>query len=214
MYAGIAASLVSIFFLLCITEYLWRKNIVVVETSRKIIHIGTGIIIAFWPYYVEWPIITGLSIAMLAVISISYTCNIFGSIHSVQRITKGEILYPVSVGLCSLFQPEPWIFALAILHLALADGMAALIGLKYGKRTAYTKLSRGKSVAGSAAFFVTSFVLLMLGALLLPGADIDYMPIIFACIALGLTVLESLSWYGLDDITVPLGVVAVLSLLA
>ncbi len=96
---------------------------------------------------------------MHLVVLVSHKLKIFKSIHLVDRITKGELLYPIGIAICAFLEPIPWVFTAAILHLALADGMAAIIGTHYGHKTRYTLISHGKSVAGSAAFFVTSFAI-------------------------------------------------------
>lgn len=211
MLLKVALSLVGIFVLLLATEYLWRSKVVHIETSRKIVHMGTGIVVAFWPYYISWTLIQLLSLAMLIVIVISYQLNIFKSIHSIERLTIGEILYPVGIGICALLQPAHWIFTVAILHLTLADGLAAIIGIKYGHRNRYTLMSHGKSVAGSSAFFITSFVILVAASFFVGGVQHSYLW--FAWAALTLTFVENISWYGLDDITVPVTAIVILTVL-
>jgi dolichol kinase len=212
MFIRFFIGLTAIFALLCVTELLWRRGKLRVEASRKVIHIGTGVIIAFLPYFLSWTAIQLLSLALLIVIVISYKLNIFRSIHSVKRITKGEILYPIGIGLCALLEPAPWVFAIAILHLALADGIAALIGVHYGKRTAYTIISHGKSLAGSAAFFIVSFCIFAGASVLVADDKLPAYYVSFAGAALILTVVENVSWYGLDDITVPVSVIVILTL--
>jgi phytol kinase len=204
-------SLAIIASLLLVTEYLWRKKIVEVETSRKMVHIGTGVVIAFWPYILDWWIIQALSLVMLIAIFISFKFHIFKSIHSVQRMTRGEILFPIGVGLCALLEPPEWVFTAAILHLALADGMAALVGIRFGKDMQYTVWGNLKSVAGSAAFFITS-VLIFVGAVVLTP-QYDHLQLIgwFVFSAVLLTVAENVSPYGLDDLTVPVGVVLLMT---
>lgn len=213
MIRGLVFSLVAIFAVLIITEYLWRSKKLDVEISRKIIHMTTGTMIAFWPFYLTWTVIQILSLLLLIVILISFKFHIFKSIHSVKRLTRGEILFPIGVGLCALLEPAPWVFTAAILHLALADGFAAIIGVHYGKSTRYTILSHGKSLVGSTAFFITSFVILVSASLFVSENTQPYMYGWFIWSALVLTFVENISWYGLDDITVPISVIIILTLL-
>ena len=206
-------SFFAIFLLLMVTEYLWRSKRLHIETSRKIVHIGTGVIIAFWPYFISWELIQLASLLLLAVVFISYRFKIFRSIHSIKRLTVGELLYPVGIGLCTLLEPAPWAFTIAILHLTLADGLAAVAGIKYGRRTMYNILSHKKSLVGSGVFFTTSLVILVTASWILPDSDLPEYYGYFLLISLGLTVIENLSWYGLDDISVPLATIALLHLL-
>lgn len=214
MLLGLILSLLAVFVLLVVTEALWRAGKLEAEASRKTIHIGTGVIIAFWPYFLSWGVIAGLMLLFLAVVLVSRKLSIFKSIHSVERLTRGEVLYPVGIGLCALLQPAPWVFTLAILHLALADGIAAIVGTRYGKRTRYFLLSHGKSAAGSLAFFTTSFAIFALGSLLVPDNGLPPVYGGFLLAALALTLIENVSWYGLDDVTVPVSAIVVVTLLA
>ncbi len=213
MQLELLASLGAIAVLILVTEYLWRHGKLHVEVSRKIIHMGTGALIAWWPHYMGWTTIQLLTLAMLVAILLSYKFRIFKSIHSVKRLTRGEILYPVGIGLCALLEPAPWVFSVAVLHLALADGLAAIAGVRYGHRTRYTIISHGKSLVGSAAFFVTSFLIFTIASFIVSENGLPHLYGWFLWSALTLTFVENISWYGLDDITVPLSVIVILTVL-
>jgi phytol kinase len=206
-------SLLAIFLLLLVMEYLWRTGKVHSEVSRKVVHMGTGVMIAFWPLYIKWEIIQLLSVVMLVVVLISHHFHIFKSIHSVKRLTRGEILYPIGIGISAFLEPSPWVFTAAILHLALADGIAAIVGLHFGHKTRYTLISHGKSLVGSAAFFVTSFAIFVSASFLVSDNALPHLYGWFLWSALTLTFVENISWYGLDDITVPLSVIIILTVL-
>lgn len=207
-------SLAAIFVLLIVTEYMFREGRLHVEVSRKLIHMGTGVLVALWPLFLSWTQIQLLAALMLAVVLLSHRLHIFKSIHSVPRITKGEILYPIGILLCALLEPAPWIFSVAILHLALADGMAAIIGVHYGQKTRYWLISHGKSLAGSAAFLITSFLIFAVASFVVTDSGLPHVYGSFLLAALTLTALENVSWYGLDDITVPIGVIVILTALS
>lgn len=202
---------ILIFCLLLFSEFLWRKKVVKVEASRKIVHMGTGVLVAFLPFFIAWSAIQALSIAFLAVILLSAKFKILKSIHAVKRVTKGEILYAVGIGICAFLQPADWIFTVAILHLALADALAAVIGTKWGRSTRYTFLSHGKSLLGSMVFFYTSMAIF---AGLILAQPVDGLPsnyLLLLVMPTILTLLENISWYGTDNISVPLAVVVLLS---
>lgn len=213
MLISLACTLLPILVLVLTTEYLWRTKKLSIEVSRKIIHIGTGVMIAFWPFFLNWTVIQLLSVALLAVVLVSYKFHLFKSIHSVERITRGEVLYPIGIGLCALLEPTVWVFTAAILHLALADGLAAIVGVKYGKKNSYQLLSHGKSLAGSLAFLATSFAIFTAASFLVSDQALPHLYGWFLWSALVLTIVENISWYGLDDITVPLGVIILLTVL-
>lgn len=209
LYVIVALS--AIFCLLILAELLWRTKRLEVEISRKIVHIGTGIIVASWPYYLDWTTIQLLSLALLAVVIVSYKLRIFQSIHAIERLTIGEVLYPVGIGICALLSPAPWVFTVAVLHLTLADGLAAIIGLKYGKKNRYMLISHGKSLAGSGTFFLVSFLLLTVSSFVIDEHALPHMYGLFLLSAFILTLVENISWYGLDDVTVPIAVIVILT---
>jgi phytol kinase len=213
MWLYLIITLLAIFLLLIITEWLWRKSKLHIETSRKIVHIGTGIIVAFWPLYLDWTTIQLLSLLLLAVVFASFRLRIFRSIHDIDRLTIGEILYPVGIGICAFLEPAPWMFTAAILHLTLADGLAAIVGIKYGRKNRYTILSHGKSLIGSTTFFMTSLAIIVAASFFVSEANLPHNYPLFVLAALTLTFVENISWYGLDDITVPLSVIILLTIL-
>lgn len=202
---------VAISLLLLITEFMWRSGRVQVETSRKMIHMGTGMIVAFMPFFIRYELIQLLSLAFLLVVIASYKFQFFQSIHSVNRFTIGEILYPVGIGVCALLEPAPWIFTAAILHLAIADSVASIVGHKWGRRTRYFIVTHGKSLVGSAAFFVTSSLIFAAAIPFVMASSLPSLPLLLIFCPLVLTGLENLSLFGSDDLTVPIAVIVLLS---
>lgn len=200
-----------VFSMLLLSEFLWRKKIVTVEVSRKMIHMGTGVLVAFLPFFMSWKNIQALSIAFLVVILLSSQYKILKSIHAVKRVTKGEILYAVGIGVCAFLEPAPWIFTVAILHLALADALAAVVGTKWGKRTKYTLLSHGKSFLGSLVFFYASMTIFLGVIILQPAEALPSNYLLLLVLPTILTLLENISWYGLDNVSIPLATTILLS---
>ena len=204
----IILSLVFIFLVLIISEFLWRSNKLEPETARKFIHIAIGSFIAFWPLYMSWRTIQLLSVAMFLGVLVSYQFGIFGAIHHVKRRTSGELWYPIGVGLSACMTTQPWIFCVAILHLSLADGAAAIVGTKWGlHHKSYQIGTHTKSFLGSLAFFIVSCTLSLIAYIVLrdelPGVSIA----VFATMPFLATAVESISRRGLDNVFVPLSVI-------
>ena len=181
---------IAIFFLIQASEYLFKKKYIGSETSRKLIHMGTGVIVAFTPYFLEWREIQLLSIAFLLVIGVSSKFRDFRSIHSVKRITKGEILYTIGIGICAL---------------------AAVVGLKWGKRTKYMLLSHGKSMLGSMTFFYVSMAIMFSAYLFVEPENLPDTFLLLIVAPAILTLLENISWYGSDNVTIPVMAIVLLS---
>jgi dolichol kinase len=98
--------------------------------------------------------------------------------------------------------------------LSVADGGAAVAGRLWGKKTIYKVWNRKalqKSIVGTFAFFILSFVCLGVGWVA-GGAEImrTYPIIAFMLIPISTTVLENVSPYGTDNLLTPLYVAFVL----
>lgn len=208
---AIVLSLGIIFALLVISEFLWRKGQLEPETARKSIHIIVGSFIAFWPLYMSWQTIQLLCLAMFLGVLTSYQFGVFGAIHKVKRRTSGELWYPLGIGLASLLTIQPWIFTVAILHLSLADGFAAVVGKKYAIRHYQIGLHT-RSFLGSFTFLMISLGLCMFAFFVLRGELPGVSLAVFAVAPFLFTAVESISRHGLDNVFIPLSVVVVLGL--
>lgn len=196
------------FAVLCIGEFGWRKGWLKNEIGRKFVHIIVGSFVAFWPLFLTWNQILFLSAAFVVVVGVSKYFGILRAIHSIQRPTWGEIFFAVSVGLLALLTQDGWMYMAALLHMSLADGLAAIIGTQFGKRNQYNVLGHVKSVAGSMTFFFVSVAILIGYSI---GTDTPISWTVLAGTSLAATVLENTSTRGLDNITVPVWVAVVLS---
>jgi phytol kinase len=198
---NVLITLVVTFIILIINELWWRKRDVHGEFSRKFVHVTVGCYVAFWPFYLSWTQIEILSVAFFVVVALSKYLNIFHAINSVQRPTWGELFFALSVGIIALMTHDKWIYSASVLQMALADGLAAIIGIRFGRKVSYRILGHTKSIVGTLTFFVVSF--LILAAFEHYGKihiSLAWMVIAsaFACI------LENLAAYGLDNLLVPL----------
>lgn len=208
---AVTLSLSAIAALLITTEVLWRKSKLEPETARKIIHILVGSFIAFWPLYMSWLTIQILCAVLFAGIFVSYQTGVFGAIHKVKRKTSGELWYPIGILAAALLTNQPWIFCVAVLHMSLADGLAAVIGKKYGQMH-YQIGQHTRSLVGSATFLVVSFGLCVFANIVLqnelPGISLA----VFAITPFLVTAVESISRHGLDNLFIPMTVVFALGL--
>jgi phytol kinase len=177
------------------------------EVSRKFIHITIGSFVAFWPLYLTWQQIELLSLAFVVVVLLSQQFNVFRAIHSVQRPTWGEIFFGLSVGLVAVTTHNPAIYAVALLHMSLADGLAAIVGVKYGASNAYQLFGHRKSIAGTMAFAIVSTLILVAFSWHQDiGFHLSFVPLI-----LGAAIIENFAVRGLDNLAIPLLVAFVLS---
>ncbi len=209
----IILTLLGIAGLIIFTESLWRAKRLNPEIARKLIHLSVGCVISIWPHFISYSAIQILSLMMLVGVFISYKFRIFGSIHGVKRSTRGELLYPISILACALLEPAPWIFTAAILHLAIADGLAAIVGSKVNGWSRYKILGHEKSLIGTGVFFLSSLIIISACYVYLDAEDlVGVAPLTIVGITSLATVVENVSWYGLDNLTVPISLVILLSI--
>jgi phytol kinase len=177
------------------------------ELIRKIVHIGTGnvILFAWWLHIPAWIGITA-SILASVVTLLSYRFPILPGINSVGRKSLGTFFYAVSIGLLIAWFwsiQQPHYAALGILVMTWGDGLAALIGQRFGKHT-YTVLGVKKSWEGSLTMVVVSYIVCSLIFLGVQGNiwSTWSVSLVVAVVATG---LEAFSVYGIDNLSVPLG---------
>lgn len=203
----------GVFFLLVLSEYLWRAQHVRGEVGRKLVHVTVGMFVAFWPYFMTWQEIRVMCLAFFVVVFISQKLNTFRAIHEVSRKTHGELLFPVGILLTSFLSLSPLMFTVAVLHLALADGFAAIIGTLYGRHRQYKVFNYKKSYIGSFTFWFISFLLIGY-TVLTQGSDYAIANIwIVLWLPLVATFMENAGILGTDNVLVPLVVVGGLSTL-
>jgi len=206
----LALCLAVVFFMLVLAEYLRRKKHIQGEVARKFVHISVGSFVATWPFFMPWNEIRLLCVAFLIVVMIDRRVKIFKSVHSVKRKTIGDIMFPLGIVLVTFVADSPWIFAAAILHLSLGDGFAAIFGQHFHPRFGYRILGQTKSFVGSGVFAVTSLIITLAFLYGAPLTFASVVPIIFL-LPISTSLLESLSLFGVDNVTVPVFVAFVLT---
>ena len=143
---------------------------------------------------------------MVVLVSIKF--RVFNSIHAVSRNAMGEVLFAAIIGILAFISTDQWIFAAAMLHLSLADGLAAVIGLAYGEHNSYRIMGRTKSLTGSLAFFFTS-VAIMIWYVSFSGTSPSAVALLWLPVTA--TIAENLSGEGTDNLVIPLLVALVLT---
>jgi dolichol kinase len=196
------------FCILIYAEWLTRARQIHAELTRKLVHVAVGTFVAFWPFFLSWRQIQLLSLAFFVVVAISIKLNIFRSIHAVKRNIVGELLFAVVIGMLALILTDPWIFMAAMLHLSVADGMAAVIGVGWGETNAYKVLGRDKSVAGTTAFLIVS-VCVMVAFKLYGDTSVSWLTV--AWLPFLAAAAENISGHGTDNLIMPLLVALVLT---
>lgn len=200
--------IVITFGILVFSEWLSRAKQIHAELTRKLVHVAVGTFVAFWPFFLSWRQIQLLSFAFFVVICISIKLNVFRSIHAVKRNMMGELLFAIVIGLLALISSNEWVFMAAMLHLSLADGLAAIVGLGWGDSNSYKVMGRTKSIAGSGAFLVTSFLILVVYGIFANSTTSFFTLLWLPLVA---TATENIAVQGTDNLVMPLLIAVVLT---
>lgn len=206
---GIVVLVLGVVVLLA--ETIYRRVSANSELVRKVVHISTGniILLAWWLKLPTWVGIWA-SVIAAAIALLSFYIPFLPGINSVGRKSLGTFFYAISIGiLIAWFWPtqQYQYAAIGILVMTWGDGLAALIGQKYGQHP-YEVWGIKKSWEGSLTMALTSY---FVSSLILFGVqgNIWQTWLIPVAIALVATGLEAFSKLGIDNLTVPLGSAAI-----
>lgn len=208
--------------LFAVAEWLYKKRHVPAESTRKIVHAGTGLLTLLFPLWLFWwwqaALLCG---SFLALLLLSKRFHFLNSIHGVKRETHGSILYPVIVAAAFFFYlysinhfnsfQSRYYFYLPVLVMAVCDPAAALAGRWHQKNKSFTS---GKTAAGSVAFFVTALVITLIFIEVFKLRAIPSLHYLFLllCLSFSATGAEYISKKGWDNFFIPLVIMAVQAL--
>lgn len=202
--------LLGIGLILLGNQYLWERKLVRGEASRKLAHIAIGTFIATWPMFMSWSNVRiVLAIGLLGVLVVRHL-HLFPSIFDIKRRSWGDVVAPIFIIVAAFLEPTKTIFAVTVLHIAFADGMAALIGSRFGQKTAYNIFKQKKSFVGTATFFACSILIMTTAAIFKPTLALSTLFVYVGVIPVFATLVENISPKGLDNIFVPAVVIALL----
>lgn len=186
------------------------------DISRKITHICAGSVIVFLPLFQDGGWSQYLNISVFAIWTVLlvqkglFAADDDQAVKTMTRtgdkreLLKGTLYFVVVAMICGTLFYKQTAGVLAMAMLGWGDGLAPIVGTKLGKMQ-YRILSN-KTVEGSIAFFAGAFLAgLFFIQLIVPEA---YNPGKIALIALAATVVEGASPKEVDNILIPVTVIA------
>jgi len=218
-FAGISIDINIVFYLLFSIafliilfagDFLYSVYNVSAEFSRIFTHFATGIVCLFFynAFTSEWFVIA-ICIQSVLFIMLTGRFGVFRSHHGVGRKTIGSVLFFAGV-LCSFMTAEcfndKYLFYLPVMVLAVSDPLAAVTGMKVNSKKwplVFAAQGSVKTIAGSAAFFISSALILLTGFLFFIEMPIPAGIIISLFSAMIVTIVEAISIYGTDNLSVP-----------
>lgn len=218
---GIIATLIFVFLVIAVAEFLRKKFDLSSDFTRKVVHIGVGNWIFLWPFTFRYWYTVFIPPAIFIVLNyVSYKKEVFKAMERKEKAGGlGTVYYAFSLTVLSAafwYVGQAWIAALGIMLMAWADGLADVIGRRYGSHR-YSMFGSIKSIEGSTGFFIIGILsstatILFFAAfwnLVLPQSIL----LISVLISGFGTFIEALSPKGTDNLTVPILSCLILSLI-
>lgn len=211
----LAASLIWMRF----NNLLAKRGIVSSSTSRKIIHIGTGpLFVLCWLLFPDKEIskyiaafVPFLIVAQLGLVGLGVVrddSSVKAMARSGQRLEllRGPFYYGIVFVLLTIFFWKSLYAIIPLMILCAGDGMADLIGTRFGTR----KLSwnKSKSVIGSLSMFLSGFVLSIVMSLIFMNSikfNSTGALLLFSVLGISLlsTFIESVTPSEYDNLSIP-----------
>jgi phytol kinase len=219
-YTALIVSYAYVFAIIALGELLHRVGKRPIEVTRKVIHVGVGmwvvgtvLLFKTW-YYALIPPATFVIINAL-----SYWRGTFKAMESGEKGNLGTIYFPISfVGVIYYFWSQPVLMVASLMPMTWGDAMAAIIGQRYGHYR-YTIGGHTRSLEGSLAMlfwgWITTSLALFVMPYLLGKPLINWLLALIygGAVALVCTLVEALTPWGIDNLTVPAAAALILHLL-
>lgn len=194
--------------LLLALRQIERAHPLTPEVCRKTIHLGMGTLTLFFPWLFASPgsvwILAILATGILLGLRYNRKSSLARLVHGVERKSYGELCFPLGVAfLFNLSGGDPALYLPPLLVLTFADGLAALVGKRYGQML-YATDEGTKSIEGSLTFFLVAFVATMLALLIWGTESLPHLLVLALLFGIVTVVIEAIAWRGLDNLFLPL----------
>jgi phytol kinase len=187
------------------------------EWSRKLVHIGTGAVLPIaWLFGIDQAIALPAAALVTLLAALNHRVRVLPAIEDIDRHSYGTIAYGAAITLLLwLYWPQqPAAATAGVLVMALGDGLAGLLG-PWIPSSSWQVYGQRKSLVGTAAMAGASLAaLLLLRTLALAQQLPAPTPWALVAVAAVAVLLEQCSLLGIDNLTVPLAVGGLWSLLS
>lgn len=213
--------LLAIIVLLGLMDFILKIVPINPHNTRRIVHMLVGCLVCCTPFIFE----SSLPVILVAVIflignAVAIKFNLIKSIHETDRTSYGTVYFPVSFIILVLWfwHKDPSILITSMLIMAFADPVASWVGQGVKSPKQFRILTDIKSLQGTFAMFVTSFIVATLSMKI-------FYPYFTAPLSWGTALLfalftaiysagaETISHQGTDNLMVPIGAAVILDVL-
>ncbi|MDX1413136.1 MAG: hypothetical protein R3293_03040 [Candidatus Promineifilaceae bacterium] len=214
-WIGVVVAITYIFGLIGLAELMRHKKGLSSDFTRKVVHIGVGMLSWTLPFLFSEPWLFLLGCLAFSIITLlDWHYGFFAAMASSSRSNLGTVYFPLVAGVVVYhFWDYPPLMVGALMPLTWGDGLAPVIGRKYGRHQ-YQVRQTTRSLEGSLGFFIAAFVATWLALWLMPGQpDLSRAQAIAPALVVSLATMlvEAISIWGLDNITVTLTALFILN---
>lgn len=214
-WLGFVICAVYIFGLIGLAEWLRHRRGYSNFFTRKVIHIGVGMLIWTIPFLFSspWPFILAC-FAFSILTFLDWRFGFFQAMASSNPQNLGTVYFPLAAAAVAyVFWESPPLMVAALMPLTLGDGLAPVIG-KFGTHK-YVVYNHTRTLEGSMGFFIATALGTWLALWIMPGT-----PALTALnaiapalvIALATALVEAISIWGVDNLTVTATAMIILSI--
>lgn len=205
-WLGLLICFVYIFGIIGLAEGLRRWRNYTIDFTRKVIHIGVGMMSWALHFLFDSPWFFVVACAAFVVINfLDWKYGLIASMASEDSSNLGTVYFPIAAGVVALlFWQTPPLMVAALMPLTWGDGMAPVIGRAYG-RNPYFIRNHKRTLEGSLGFFVAGFLFTWLALWLVPGLpSISPLGALLPAFVITLvtTLVEAISIWGLDNLSI------------
>ena len=212
---GIVVSYAFVFGFIGLATLLLKRGRLGPTATRKVIHIGVSHWWLIAMALISDPWVASIGPATFIVINaIALRKHMLPAMdEGADSRNAGTVYFPISllvlVNLCWRGLLPLWVGGAAVLVLGWGDGLAALVGERF-RNPGFSFWGRRKSLAGTSVMFAASFIVVLGFTLLFDTVRPGLVPALgtAAAVAGVATIVEAVTPLGIDNLTVPLAVVA------
>lgn len=204
-WLAVIISIVYIAIILGVGEGLRQALHYSPDFTRKLVHIGIGCWSIGTVLLFQNPWIAIILPALFVPLNyLSYRYNLLPVMENDNKSNLGTVYFPLAFCVVILvLWPWPNRVVAALMPLTWGDAMAAVLGKRYG-HIKYQVLGSTRSVEGSISMAIFSFISTLLALWLLPPSLSLFISLgVALAITLAATLTESISPWGIDNLTIP-----------
>jgi len=203
---GIVIATFYIFAIIGLAELLRKKRGYSSDFTRKVIHIGVGMMswALIYIFTSPWPFVI-MCLLFAVFLYLDFRFGFFPAMASKDKNNMGTVYFPLAAATAVyIFWSQPPLMVAALMPLTWGDGLAPVVGRAFAKRPYYIG-NHKRTLEGSLGFFIFGFFFTWLALWVMPGSPevtplAAILPALVVLVAT--TLVEAVSIWGIDNLTI------------